>query len=405
MESFSKSQIRFFEVVILLAMYAITTVISNALYSITLTALGIMIVYIYKHDSKDTLKFVYPEKSFLLVYFSFFALIIISSLGIGYKDSLLKAIDITSWSLIPFLLYYFSMQKVFLHKSMMTGIILGSWTLSLYGVYQYIYSNGGRIQSYLSHPNYLAEMIEMSIPFLLLYALQKTNSKRIRILSVITGIMLIFLLIMTKSRGGILGFIVGGGCFLLIRCILFKINVKRIAKCFVALIIVCSMTVMLYNQSSSHNVGITRSYDYERILLWESSYDMWKDHKVFGVGLRHWHDEYINKYISPAAREPNLEYPHNIYMYYFSETGTLGGIGILFFTVGVFFYLIFLLKRNKDNIFLNAFIWSFLIIMIHGQVNAAILSKFVMRLYSTYLGIAMASVVYYKHFCIGNRRS
>lgn len=401
MEFLDKIQIRIFSAIFFLSIYAITSIISNALYSITLTTLGAIVLYVYKAASKDTIRFIYPEKSFLLVYLPFFILIIASSIGIGYKDSISKAIDITSWSLVPFLLYYFSMQRVFFHEPMVLGIISGSWTLGIYGLYQYIYSDSGRIQSYLSQPNYLAEMIEMSIPFLFLYVLQKSADEKIKIVSIITGSMLVILLFMTKSRGGILGLIAGGSCLFFIRCILLRIETKQVFKYFVALLIVaCGTIIFFYSQhtSQNENVGITRSYDYERILLWESSYDMWKNHRAFGIGLRHWHDEYISKYISPDAKEPNLEFPHNIYMYFISETGTLGGVGILFFTVGVFFYFVLLLKRNPDNIFVNAFIWSFLIIMIHGQVDAGITNKFVMRLYSTYLGITLASVVYYNHF-------
>ena len=83
-------------------------------------------------------------------------------------------------------------------------------------------------------------------------------------------------------------------------------------------------------------------------------------------------------------------------MFFFSESGSLGGIGMLFFTVGIFFYLCRLLKKNPNNIFLNALLWSFLAIMLHGQVDAGITSKFVMRLYSTYLGIGLASVAYHE---------
>ena len=83
-------------------------------------------------------------------------------------------------------------------------------------------------------------------------------------------------------------------------------------------------------------------------------------------------------------------------MFFFSESGSLGGIGMLFFTVGVFLYLCKLMKKNPNNIFLNALLWSFLAIMLHGQVDAGITSKFVMRLYSTYLGIGLSSVAYHR---------
>ena len=54
------------------------------------------------------------------------------------------------------------------------------------------------------------------------------------------------------------------------------------------------------------------------------------------------------------------------------------------------------LRENPDDIFLNALFWAFLTIMFHGLVNNGIIDKYVMRLYSTYLGIGLASVAYHR---------
>jgi O-antigen ligase len=239
-------------------------------------------------------------------------------------------------------------------------------------------------------------MIEMNIPLLWLCPFIKENGKLMRVVALLTGIMLIFVLVLTGSRGGMIGLIIGGFICLLFKVYIDRLNVKKI-------IILCSIFFVfvsgiwgLFSVYSANNRGAIRSYDHERILLWESSYHMWQDHKLLGVGLRHWHDEYVNEYISPEAKEPNLEFPHNLYMYFLSETGILGGIGIFLFTVGIFIYLISLLRINCKNMFFLAFIWSFLTIMIHSQVDAGITNKFVMRLYSTYLGISLASIAYYR---------
>lgn len=53
------------------------------------------------------------------------------------------------------------------------------------------------------------------------------------------------------------------------------------------------------------------------------------------------------------------------------------------------------IKKNPNDIF-ECIVLGFLAIMLHGLVNAAILSKYVMRLYSTYLGIGLASVAYHE---------
>ena len=123
---------------------------------------------------------------------------------------------------------------------------------------------------------------------------------------------------------------------------------------------------------------------------------MWQDHKLVGIGLRHWHDEYINHYILPDAKEKELTQPHNIYAYWFSQTGVVGGTGFILFTIGIFVYLCKKLRANPNDIFLNALFWAFLTVMFHGLVNNGVIDKFVMRLYSTYLGIGLASVAYHR---------
>lgn len=87
---------------------------------------------------------------------------------------------------------------------------------------------------------------------------------------------------------------------------------------------------------------LSRSYDYERILLWTSSYHMWEDHKIVGVGLANWKDAYQQKYILPEAKEPDLTMPHNVFMIFLSQTGIIGTLGYLIFVIGT---MVFLIKR------------------------------------------------------------
>lgn len=61
------------------------------------------------------------------------------------------------------------------------------------------------------------------------------------------------------------------------------------------------------------------SYDIEkqggdRIYLWNSSIEMFKDRPIHGVGLRNFNQFYIScNYMSSNAKEPDLQSPHNIF--------------------------------------------------------------------------------------------
>lgn len=387
---------KLFMVMQFLAVYSITSIISNAVYSLSTAFFFITILALYwKQQSRQV---IFPDRLFNWMYIPFFLLIILSSILLGYRDSILKALDFTYWSILPFSIFYFGLQKKFLERNIILGIMAGVLTLCSYALYQYfILPDNTRIQSYLSNPNYLAEMLELSIPFLIIYAIMSRDNKIFKSIVGITALVCCIVLALTACRGGMLGLIVGGLIYAVVRMgSVKKFNKEKAIRYAIAALLVFGCVAGTFYNEFTGNKGAVRSYDNERVLLLKSSYAMWSDHKILGVGLRHWHDEYLAHYILPEAREPNLEYPHNTFAYFFTGTGAVGGIGFILFTFGMFSYLCIKLRKNPNDIFLNALFWAFLAIMLHGLVNAAILSKYVMRLYSTYLGIGLASVAYHE---------
>ena len=103
----------------------------------------------------------------------------------------------------------------------------------------------------------------------------------------------------------------------------------------IAVISGCSL-YGLYNLNGNK---FTRSYDGERLLLIESSYNMWRDNKLFGIGLTNWKEKYQGQYMLPEAKEPKLATPHNVVMFYFSTTGLIGGFGYVVFSLLILKYL------------------------------------------------------------------
>lgn len=199
-----------------ITIYAATSIISNALYSISMGCLALCMVFLcWKKGIKSI---VWPDKLFCWMYLPFFVLIILASIMVGYRDSFFKSLDFVSWSLIPFILYYITMQRHFSGTSVILGIIAGSWTLGGYALYQWaILPETVRIQSYLGHPNFLAEMIEMNIPFLFVYAVASRQNKKIKIVAGVTAIMTCFVLALTASRGALLGLGIGSIIYCIVR--------------------------------------------------------------------------------------------------------------------------------------------------------------------------------------------
>ena len=118
---------------------------------------------------------------------------------------------------------------------------------------------------------------------------------------------------------------------------------------------------------------------------------MWEDHKLYGVGFQQWNRVYQAKYILPGAKEPTLSLAHNNVANFFSGTGTLGGLGYLFFTFGSLAVLIRKLDQTRDNIYGKMMVWVWLAFFIHGMVDNSLYARFNTRLYFAMWGISLAA--------------
>lgn len=388
-----------------LLVYAVSSAISNQMIErlgrVGMWAVLLYAIYDYRYGKLKNI--VFPSKWFNLSYWPFFLLIILSSALIGYSDSLSTAYSYSRYAILTFLVFYFLFQRQFHEKTIIVGIIAGTGFVCINALCQFSsLPLGTRISSsFFDSPNFLCMFLIPSVPFLAAYTLKKKEHLHWKLITLVMTILISFVIAITGSRGGIMGICLGGVIFLLVQTIFVrKLMIKELLMNYtmVALIIACiggTYFFTFHNRVNQHQqIGVTRSYDNQRILFWKSSYHMWQDHKVLGVGLEHWEQEYYSYYILPKATEKNIEQPHNMFCYFFASTGMVGGIGFLFFTFGMFFYLCYKLKQNPNNIFLNALVWSFLAIMFHGMVDRGIMQRQLMILYNAYLGIGLASVAY-----------
>lgn len=331
--------------------------------------------------------------SFLLCYIIFFGALFLAA--IITKDT--RALDETwryfTWT-IPFFLFYFSFSICSFEKNYISGIILAILTIgfvTFYDIYMHLESVSffkNDIRGYFASHNHLAMVLGITLPVLILfcthYRRKITNRKWYTLL--LTTIIGVFSLYISGSRGGLSGFILG-----FIALILGKYLLKRklrysVAVFFLMLVLLAGGAYGVYSSTKDFQ----RSYDKERVLLIESSYAMWNDHKLYGVGFGRWKDEYP-KYISPEAKEPDLPMPHNTIAYFFSTTGLIGGIGFLVYTIGIIVILLKAISKYPDNLYYQAALWSFIALSIHGMVDTGITNKAAMQIISGVLGAAFAS--------------
>ncbi|XOQ51217.1 MAG: hypothetical protein ACFWTX_08095 [Acidaminococcus timonensis] len=360
----------------------------NAGLSITagLACLAILGVYGWKKQ-----KIRLPQKEFLAVYLFFAAMVIAASYLTGNPVNGKKALTLFSYSLPLWIFYLLLVQCPEGLQRLWAGSLAGSWVLDGYGIKDFLaHGLTERINGPTASPNTYAMVWEVLLPWLLYGTVQSWQEKKMGRFALLLATSLVStgLLLGSFSRGGIVGFFIGGIVVLL--TYLLQRKGWGLKRCVCALFL-CSfvLTGILFKTASFYD---TRSYDGERKLLWTAAYQMWSDHKVSGVGITTWNSVYRQKYIARGAREPNLALPHNNIANFFSATGTLGGIGYLVFAGYTFYFLLRKRYHDSQNGLLLVMLWIHTAFYIHGMVDNTMFGKYGLRLYFAFWGMTLASI-------------
>ena len=411
------------QIIVFFMVFGFSTMITGASHGIPM---GMAILYIlYDCIQKRSLSgFAMPGKLWLGIVV-FLSSVVLSSVLLGDKPSIHMAFQYVYWFLPLFLMFYLGRQADVKYGAV-SGAILTLIVSSLnmvylsYLLFQRHGITSGRIGAFLRQPNIHAFLLLGVLPLLFCAFRDKTiRSNRLFFALQITAAVLgLWSLWKTGSRGGMLGFCAAGlFIFLAVR---FREKIGRVVFALILTGAVLFSGYVFYGI-----VPVSHGYDDTiRVRMLSFSYDMWKDHKLLGVGLANWHNEYVGKYVKKdVVRKAAVEYymkkikntnekfsakkaenmqktalrehsrvhmPHNVPAWFFSATGSIGGIGYVFF---VLFYLYMLsqkLREQPGNWVLAAGLWIFLAINIHGLLDAGITDKGVARLLYLMLGLALS---------------
>lgn len=374
-------------IIVYLVTFSLANSVSNALVSISTGAAALYIIFdCFRKKSLGGFDApVYIWKCILC----FLGSILVASIASGDIPSIKLAWNYIYWS-TPFLLLSYLCVDSRVKNIVMYAMITSVLFTSGYSIYQfYIKPVGSRIGGFYYNPNFFAVLLILVLPFLILLFYANLNKKNYQVTSIITLSAIIsgiFALYLTGSRGAMLGFILGS-VFL---SVLYGVKKRQFKTLFITLIVIIGVGFIV---SFGNNVGgLSRSYDMERVYLLESSYNMWNDNKVIGVGLNNWKDEYQKKYILPEAKDRKLVIPHNVVAWFFSATGIIGGVGFLCFALGTLLFLMRMMNNQPNNFFFMAMVWAFVAFSIHGLVDVGITMKSSNRLFFALLGITVASL-------------
>lgn len=369
-----------------LLLLTISMPVFNAINSIIVVLNIFLLFFNYKELSFSIL-----PKIIMVLIFGFILSLLISSFAINDLNSIHQVFKFLYW-MLPFFIVFYNIQLCKKDKIPVYSLIVALFISGTAVIYQYIFLEKLRPGGLYFQPNQFASMMDILFPFATMFVLKNLYECKNKIIGVILFLPIIigiYALFLSGSRGGLIGIFIG---FLLCVICFFLRKLKLtsfILGLSTIIVLFAGSMIVAYNYMPDL---FQRSYDNERLLLIESSYNMWNDHKLFGIGLDNWEEEYNDKYKLPQARE-KLDMPHNILAFFFSTTGLIGGMGYIIFVCGIFIFLINALRecRKRQTIFVVlAMLWALFAINIHGMVDVGLNNKFVMRLFSGTLGLTAA---------------
>lgn len=306
--------------------FAFTSFISIAAGNIFLgLATAIFLFFSYKDRIEINKEF----KGYYIAYSVFLIVMLLSAL---FSGDILKGFktwaNLCIWRWMPFVIItimiseFASAKKILLFS--MFGISVGIVTL----IYQGLMGDL-RAAGLFGHPMTFAGYFCVFLPVLLVCFFEKNILGKFRYVSGILFLLGCIALFYNGTRGAWLALapvILSVGTY-------YMLQDKRYMVLGMVFFIASGGILLNSDRfvkriSSVTNVT-TDTSNTERLLMWESAFNMVKDHPVLGVGLGQYKDNYQKKYILLEAKQPNLSHAHSNYMQMLAENGLIGFLGFI----------------------------------------------------------------------------
>ena len=442
---------KFIQILVFFLFFGISLDLKNWLFGIPLILTGLLMI----NDciKRKSLAVFYLPVRYWLGLAVFMGAVVLASVLLGEWPSISLALQNVYWCL-PFIAAVYLGKQADIKYAALLGVI-ASLLVSFSDLLYLAYYTGleGRLGAFGKHPNGFAVLLLGVLPFIIA-AFQdgriRAHKKYCFLLGIVT-VLGLWSLWKTGSRGGIIGFFVGGILIYGVICF-YRKRFKQFLTGFAVCIAVMALLLVVIAQ------GQNRGYsDPGRLRMLKSSYAMWQDHKLTGVGLANWHKVYVTNYLlkdeietealqkyqewkkaeeqreeeerkaaaaqkaeaakkaaakkavaqkAAAEREAKqiaswkqgaVKYamtahvmPHNVIAWFFSTTGSIGGCGYLFFVCWYILLFCKIMKRSDVSWIDVVGFWVFLAITTHGMLDAGIIHKNVARLLYLVMGLSIS---------------
>ncbi len=366
---------------IILYLFALVSFISIAAGNIFL-GIAVLFLFIYSYRKKITIDI--NIKNYYRVIAFFILTMLLSALFSGNMIYGLKRwADMWIWRFMPFIVITTMIternKSLNILKVSCLGISVGILCLIYQGL-----SGDGRAAGFFGHPMTFAGYLCMYLPLFLIGYFDNLFGIKYKYISAIIFLAGCVALIFNGTRGAWIAVAITSGILLLY----YMFKNKRNLLIGIVMIALCS-GILVNNAAFMHRMSTITNNRYqsnsERLLMWNSAWNMFKDHPALGVGLGQYKDNYQQKYISPKAKEPNLEHAHNNFMQMLAENGIIGFAGF----ITMFAYIIghnFRKFLNSKNIYSLAICAVTITLLLQGFTEFNFGNSAVVKAYWLILG-------------------
>ena len=365
-----------YNIVAFIIVFALNCIYYKPAFTVAMICFGILCIFEYK---KKQLQLPTIDPIILKSFGVFWAGVIFASLLTFDIDCIKKAFDYVYWTLPFWMIVILGYNKKII-EGLAMGLTISTLIMCGYGLYQHIFENMARIKSFYPNPNYLGTILAMLIPFLgiFIFVIKNKIYRFLLLLSLLSSMVCLYF---SQSRGAILGLLLGI-CVWIVCYYWNKINSlkKFCALCSIIAVVSAFCLYFVYN--------FERVNEMERVYIFQSSINMWRDNKFIGVGLGNFGKLYSENYILPQATAKYIDKSHNIITAFLAETGIIGTIGFVFMNFGIFCFILKKSKQNRYNFILGAGFIAFIALNIHGIVDSTFNYQAINRLFWGLFGIS-----------------
>ena len=308
-----------------MAAFAMLSFVSLAVGN-ALLAIATLCFLIYAFKNRAVMHV--PDKTYYLAIGIFIGTMLISAFLSGdIKQGLKVWSNAWFWRLMPFFIITLAVREAERVKKVLIFSFAGIAIGGLCVVYQGL-GGDARAAGFFGNPMTFAGYLCIYLPLLFVLLFEKSVSVRGRWFTGGLAILLSAALLFNATRGAWLAVV----CTISLLLLYYLTQRKKLAAVILCYLLAVGAGLTQYPpvvQRAQSITDTTNQSNHERLLIWHSAYEMFKDHPVTGVGLGQYKDNYQKKYISPEAKEPFLSHAHNNFMQMLAENGLIGFAGFM----------------------------------------------------------------------------